>query len=91
MTFAVWVSNLLMQMTKLFGFACTSTEGGPEAYLANIYHYDIGQPVPEGFLPDVMWTSDSADDRLYGSCTSRECMGVLSSGPPGFALVGEEG
>ena len=64
MALSVWVSNLLMQTANLFGFACRSTEGDPKAYLANIYLYNTGQPVPEGFLPDVMWASDAADDRL---------------------------
>ena len=59
----VWVTNMLMQTDNLFGFSAESTQGDPKEYLRNIYKYQVGDEVPPGFLPDIMWSNDAEDDR----------------------------
>ncbi len=61
---AVWASNMLMQGQNLFGFSCAGYERNPEEWVANIRRIDRGEPVPDNFMPDVMWADDPDDDRV---------------------------
>ena len=61
---AVWASNMLMQGQNLFGFSCASRERDLEEWVANLHRISRGEPVPDDFLPDVMWADDPDDDRV---------------------------
>ena len=58
---AVWATDLLMSTQNLFGFSCAGHE---RDWVADLCRFDRGEPVPDDFLPDVLWADDWDDDRL---------------------------
>lgn len=61
---AVWASDMLMSTRNLFGFSCAGYERDPEQWVDNLRRIDSGEPVPDDFLPDVMWVDEADDDRV---------------------------
>ena len=61
---AVWASDLLLSTQNLFGFSCARKERDSKEWVANLSRFNRGEPVPDDFLPDVLWARDWDDDLL---------------------------
>ena len=89
---AVWASDLLMSSQNLFGFSCAGHERDSKAWVADLRRFNGGEPVPDDFLPEVLWAGDRDDDRLerlpnlFQACGFLVVSDTLADILRGFAL-----
>ena len=59
----VWISRIRQSATEIFGFSCAQREKDRRAFVDLIVSFESGHRLPEGALPEVMWSSDASDSR----------------------------